>query len=368
MTQETTDETTDPADDGTPRVSVVVPCFNAREYLRECFDSILAQSFPSWEAVLVDDGSTDGGNAIMEEYAKRDARFRVIRKENSGVTASRKRGAEIARAEWIFFMDADDKIFPDALGTLLRAADAMSDALPRIAGTGGGIDAVFGIHVPDPDGAHPMRNRSEFLRERADVAVFHREAYAVEIANPDTWLFVGALHGGLLRKSLLLSSGALEIPPWIRKGEDRLGLYRYSLRMRNAVKIFRKVYFYRDTPGSVCKTEVMSAECRCRMIMLVVELVKNGLPAGALAEELRFHDFGFHWLKKFGGVPALMRETASALKACSDALSPEMKAVCGAFLLTGAKRMLFFFLFRNFSRLRRAARRCGNALFNSEPQ
>ena len=97
-------------------ISIVIPVYNTGKYLRRGLDSLLAQTCGDWEAVCIDDGSTDGSAAVLEEYAARDARFRVLRQENSGVSAARNRGIQEARGEWVTFLDADDWFSPELVG------------------------------------------------------------------------------------------------------------------------------------------------------------------------------------------------------------------------------------------------------------
>ena len=98
-----------------PFFSIIIPVYNVAPYLRECLDSVLAQTFTDWEAICVDDGSTDGSGAILDEYAAKDSRFRVFHQSNAGVSAARNRGLDEAKGEWIWFVDSDDKIKPYAL-------------------------------------------------------------------------------------------------------------------------------------------------------------------------------------------------------------------------------------------------------------
>lgn len=102
-----------------PLITVIIPVYNAEKYLRRGLDSLLAQTCGDWEAVCIDDGSTDGSAAVLEEYAARDARFRVLRQENSGVSAARNRGIREARGEWVTFLDADDWFSPELIEKLL---------------------------------------------------------------------------------------------------------------------------------------------------------------------------------------------------------------------------------------------------------
>ncbi len=99
----------------TPFFSIIIPVYNVAPYLRECLDSVLAQTFADWEAICVDDGSTDGSGAILGEYAARDKRFRVIHQKNAGVSAARNAAMELMNGDWFLFVDADDEIREDAL-------------------------------------------------------------------------------------------------------------------------------------------------------------------------------------------------------------------------------------------------------------
>lgn len=94
----------------TPTISVIVPVYNAEEYLDKCINSILNQSFSDFELLLVDDGSTDNSGAICNTYAQKDSRIRVFDKENGGVSSARNIGLDNAIGEWISFIDADDHI------------------------------------------------------------------------------------------------------------------------------------------------------------------------------------------------------------------------------------------------------------------
>ena len=95
--------------------SVIVPIYNVEKYLRRCIDSVLAQSFGDYELILVDDGSPDNCPAICDEYAERDARIKVIHKENGGLVSARQAGIVEAVGDYVFHLDGDDAICPDAL-------------------------------------------------------------------------------------------------------------------------------------------------------------------------------------------------------------------------------------------------------------
>ena len=89
-------------------ISVIVPIYNAESYLPRALDSILSQTYKEWEAILVDDGSTDGSSRIADEYAARDHRFTVIHQPNGGLSDARNTGLEHISGEYLVFLDADD--------------------------------------------------------------------------------------------------------------------------------------------------------------------------------------------------------------------------------------------------------------------
>jgi glycosyltransferase involved in cell wall biosynthesis len=105
------------------RVSIVVPVFNAANFLDACIVSVLGQTMPAWELILVDDGSTDSSVRVCERYARQDARIRLLSQPNSGPSAARNTGVRAASGEFVTFLDADDLLFRDALENLLAAAD-----------------------------------------------------------------------------------------------------------------------------------------------------------------------------------------------------------------------------------------------------
>ncbi len=95
--------------------SVIVPIYNIEKYIKRCIDSVLSQSFTDFELILVDDGSPDNCGVICDEYAKKDQRIQVIHKENGGLVSARQAGIKVASGDYIFHLDGDDAVLPDAL-------------------------------------------------------------------------------------------------------------------------------------------------------------------------------------------------------------------------------------------------------------
>ena len=104
-----------PEHGGPPLVSVVMPCYNQAHYLREAVGSLQRQSYPHWECIIVDDGSSDETSTTAADIARGDSRIRSVRQDNRGLAAARNRGLDEARGAFVQFLDADDLLLPEKL-------------------------------------------------------------------------------------------------------------------------------------------------------------------------------------------------------------------------------------------------------------
>lgn len=102
-------------------ISVIIPVYNVEQYLSTCIDSVINQTYHNLEIILVDDGSPDRCGVICDEYAMQDSRIRVIHKVNGGLSDARNAGIEIARGQWLAFIDSDDYIAPCTMEELLSS-------------------------------------------------------------------------------------------------------------------------------------------------------------------------------------------------------------------------------------------------------
>ena len=136
-------------------ISVIIPVYNTKQYLRDCLDSILAQTYLDLEILFIDDGSTDGSGDLLDSFAETDSRIRVIHQANGGVCAARNRGISEARGQWLSFIDSDDTLEPDLYETLtelLLAHDAeiAHCSYSRVTdGTASPIGNTGQIHIHD---------------------------------------------------------------------------------------------------------------------------------------------------------------------------------------------------------------------------
>ena len=155
---------------GNIKISVIIPVCNAERDVRQCLDSVVAQTYSEWEAICIDDGSTDGSGAILDEYAAKDVRFRVIKQANSGTVITRKRAVEAAIGDYCLFLDPDDWLETDALsvisseliahpvdihqyGANIHETGERTEQAKKI------TETYFNRHVPDISGSDELMRR-----------------------------------------------------------------------------------------------------------------------------------------------------------------------------------------------------------------
>lgn len=215
-------------------------------YLRECIDSILVQSFADWEVVAVDDGSSDDSPAILDEYAQKDSRIKVIHKKNGGVSAARNDGLDAAVGEYVLFVDSDDWLDEGALQVAYGEA-VQSDA-----------DVVITDHWLWKENGSETEHRffaQEFVfRDREKIASVEctvlYKGYSPYHSPSCSYMF-SALWSKLIRRSLLVDSG-LRFSTSMKLYED--GLLALQVFHYARVVAYRQVftYHYRVLANSLC--------------------------------------------------------------------------------------------------------------------
>lgn len=219
-------------------VSIVVPVYNSEQYLRECLDSLLNQTYRDIEVVLVDDGSTDGSPSICDEYARENSGVRVFHNANSGANASRKFGVEKATGEYVFFVDADDIIALDTVETAMALA-------------GDGIDLVS-------------------MEEREDT-VCTAGGYAQRLLH---WQAVH-VWGKLFKREVLLSDWTFDIPRDITIAEDLLMNLRAVRNISGKVVISSAhKYSYRIVNGSLAHSSRITPAYDWKVLQHVTKIVE----------------------------------------------------------------------------------------------
>ncbi len=183
-----------------PKVSIVVPIYNVEKYLRECVDSILAQTLKDIEVILVDDGSPDGSPAIVDEYAKMDKRVVPVHKENGGYSKAVNYGISIAKGEYIGIIESDDWIEPDMYEKLYSSAKKYDTDVTKaefylynstVVGRSRNIRYVNGGGIIDldnaPDGAFHISEWPQLIAFHASIwSCIYRADFIKQIKLIDT--------------------------------------------------------------------------------------------------------------------------------------------------------------------------------------
>ena len=143
-------------------ISIIVPVYNAEKYLKRCVNSILNQTYPGFELLLVDDGSTDGSGIICDEYAEIDRRIVAFHSENRGVSAARNKGLENAEGHYICFIDADDYVGKDYLRILVESIETAEAGMALIGAVE--VTSEETVFVSSPD-QREVFNSSTAFRE-----------------------------------------------------------------------------------------------------------------------------------------------------------------------------------------------------------
>ena len=148
-------------------ISVVVPVYNVSQYLQSCMASIFAQDIDKIEIILVDDGSTDNSGELCDQYARGDSSVKVIHQKNAGLSAARNAGIEIAQGEFITFVDSDDMLAPNFIGTALELAEQDQADFIAFSNIRCEADAQWPIECPKSEGCevHTYDDRDQKMQK-----------------------------------------------------------------------------------------------------------------------------------------------------------------------------------------------------------
>lgn len=251
------------------KISVVMPVYNTERYVRSALDSVAVQAHRDWECVCVDDGSTDGSGAVLDEYAARDPRFRVMHKPNGGVSSARNAGMDAASGDLIAFLDSDDTFHP-------RALEIIADAYAKT-----GADLIrydWNVVTGPPAGHEPLP---------ASVAV-----EPVDLHISDLSPMRHARCGGFAVVSRWLA-GQLRWPP-LPSGEDPLFLLDCFRLARRSVHVRAVLANYLIRAGSASRSHTLEAvEATCTFLAAADSSCRRfDLRAAAVADTRRY----FRWM------------------------------------------------------------------------
>ena len=247
-----------------PTVSIIVPVYNAQNTLRRCIGSILSQTYPHFELLLVDDGSQDDSGAICDEYAEKDNRIKVFHNENSGVSSSRNFALDHAQGEYIQFLDSDDWITPDATQKLVRSAVEYN------------CDLVISNFYRVVDDRVSVKGDIE------DEGILTREEFAAYMMESPADFYYGVLWNKLYRRTII-ESHKLRMNQEISWCEDFLFNLEYIRYANWFYALNIPLYYYVKTKGSLV-SQSLSISATIQMKLTVFEYY-NQLYKDILDEE-----------------------------------------------------------------------------------
>jgi len=223
-----------------PLVSVIVPVYNVEPYLRECLDSILNQTYQNIEVIIINDGSPDNAQRIIDEYENGDSRIVTIKQENKGLNMARAAGVKIANGEYVTFIDSDDMIHPCYIRVLYECL-VKHDSDISIVGYSSFVDSTKIIDSSNLGYGNDLQvipSNRELLR-----CLFGQVSIPPNVYSMTAW--------GKLYKANIINSTDWEFSNYRRNEDNFEVLQWYSAAMRGAVISSSSLYFYRQNPNSI---------------------------------------------------------------------------------------------------------------------
>ena len=214
-------------------VSVIIPVYNRMDYLGECLESVLAQTYHSMEIILIDDGSTDGTVELCKQYAENDSRIVLIAANHGGVSKARNFGLDSAKGDYVFFIDSDDVIHPSLVEMLLKS---LVETGAVIAGTRNlPINLENWSKVPQLI----QESKGSEMVYKAHEDVIHDFFYGL---SP-----FGVMGGIMIRRNHI---GQTRFNPDLSIGEDFYFIYQNLIKNADAVFMKQRWYYYRCHPNN----------------------------------------------------------------------------------------------------------------------
>lgn len=231
-----------------PKISVIVPVYNAEKYLRRCVDSILAQTFTDFELLLIDDGSKDNSLEICNEYAANDTRVKVFHKENGGASSARNVGLEFAQGDFIMFCDSDDELVANSgFGHIAKDIDLI----------------VYGFDMERDSHVNQIRYEEGY---KTKLAAFK---YLLTMPMP------GSVWNKVFRKSIITDNN-LYFNTDLFFREDEEFLLRYLAVINNVYFSRSILYMYYSPNLSVKYMEADNFWCDFSMFKSANQIIEKG--------------------------------------------------------------------------------------------
>lgn len=262
-----------------PRLTVIVPVYNAAPYLPACLDSLLAQTLREMEILCINDGSTDGSASILAAYAARDGRMRIVEQANRGAAAARNTALGLVRGDYVGIVDADDHVAPDYFAKLLDAAirhDAPVAATSRV--------------FNESEGGSLRRKNTGLAGTKSLLSKISDKGRII-IATGITW-------NKIYRSDFIRNNGIrfLEIRT---AAEDNYFTARAVILAEKIAVIHDAAYYYRQIGTALTKTEKSSADAAMTEIYRQIDSFIKGQGFDAHSEKKWLHIVNTRKIKDF---------------------------------------------------------------------
>lgn len=216
-------------------ISVIIPVYNVKEYLSECIESLINQTYPYFEIILVDDGSTDGSQFICDEYSSNYEFIRVLHKENGGLSDARNKGLQYALGDFVIFVDSDDYVSPDFVEALAKGFNNES------------VDITCCCYQKFNDGESPLK------KVENERILFMNSTQAMRFCYSKAGRNVDIVAWNKMYRKCLFLNYSIEYP-YHKFFEDLYTTFKLFYYARNIVIDMRPLYYYRQRRGSIMST------------------------------------------------------------------------------------------------------------------
>lgn len=258
------------------KVSIVVPVYNVEEFLPECLDSLIGQTYKNIEIICVDDGSTDGSSAILKEYAKKDKRIIVVKKKNGGLSSARNAGLNKCKGDYVMFCDSDDAFAP-------TMCEKMVGALER-------SDCDFAASM-----AKVVYSSHEDLKESDDD--YYTLKYAGRVyLREDVIRNVDVSVWNKIFKRSIIEENKIRFPDGLNN-EDYYFFNSYVCYSYTAFFVFERLYLYRRRDGSIMSDIFKSNKCSMDQLIIFGSLLKRYADSGFIVKHKNL--FWRQWLDSY---------------------------------------------------------------------
>lgn len=235
--------------ENTPKVSIIIPIYNAEQHLRKCLESIKEQSYKDFEAILVDDGSTDKSADICSEYVRHDNRFSYVCKENGGVSSARNLGISKARGTWMSFIDADDWVVKEYLQVLMSQQNVAD------------ITFFGEITIKENREINRISLRPKFCSDRKDIEQAIYELKCGDYGDVFGWTWDKIFRADIIRENNVRFSENISFR------EDEIFTFEYCRYITSLNIIDDILYFYRAgnnglTSQGLLKTDLLPSSIK----------------------------------------------------------------------------------------------------------